>query len=365
MAARLAAGTPSWRCPPEAPARGGSRAGSPPISNGSRTGARARGAASSGGRLGRPASTVRMRFFIGPPPAAAARGVQLVDQAQPLERQQRHVLVDGSAAGDQRREAAGREHAVPAPSSSFMRSTIPSTMADGAVDDAASACSVVDLPIDASAARRTRRARAARRGRRAPRARSRCRGRSRRRRTRPAAETASKVVAVPKSTTMHGPPTRAMAATALTMRSAPTSRGLSIRIGMPRAHAGPDQQRVDAASALRPRPVHSAASDGHGRGDDQRRRPRRGCSRAAQQPVELTARSSAVRSGRVAMRHVCESSAPRQSPRLGLRVADVDREQHQPVSALRRGRLERRRALGRPQLLDRDVLGGVELGAAG
>ena len=40
-------------------------------------------------------------------------------------------------------------------------------------------------------------------------------------------ETTSNVVAVPKSTTMHGPPYFSNAATLLTMRSAPTSAGLS------------------------------------------------------------------------------------------------------------------------------------------
>ena len=43
----------------------------------------------------------------------------------------------------------------------------------------------------------------------------------------PRAEMASKVVAVPKSTTMHGPPYSSNAATAFTIRSAPTSRGAS------------------------------------------------------------------------------------------------------------------------------------------
>ena len=52
-------------------------------------------------------------------------------------------------------------------------------------------------------------------------------------------ETASKVVAVPKSTTMHGPPWRRWAATALTMRSAPSSRGLSIASDMPVRTPGP------------------------------------------------------------------------------------------------------------------------------
>ena len=43
----------------------------------------------------------------------------------------------------------------------------------------------------------------------------------------PLADTASKVVAVPKSTTIVGPPKRSKAATASAMRSAPTSFGLS------------------------------------------------------------------------------------------------------------------------------------------
>ena len=38
---------------------------------------------------------------------------------------------------------------------------------------------------------------------------------------------------MPKSMTMAGPPRMSMAATALAMRSAPTSRGFSVRIGMP------------------------------------------------------------------------------------------------------------------------------------
>ena len=44
---------------------------------------------------------------------------------------------------------------------------------------------------------------------------------------------ASIVFAVPKSTTIDGPPYRSYAATALAMRSGPTSFGLSYRIGMP------------------------------------------------------------------------------------------------------------------------------------
>ena len=43
----------------------------------------------------------------------------------------------------------------------------------------------------------------------------------------PDSETQSKVVAVPKSTATMGPPWSSKAATAFTMRSAPTSRGFS------------------------------------------------------------------------------------------------------------------------------------------
>ena len=49
----------------------------------------------------------------------------------------------------------------------------------------------------------------------------------------PLADTASQVVAVPKSATMVGPPNRSKAATALAMRSAPTSLGFSARMAMP------------------------------------------------------------------------------------------------------------------------------------
>ena len=55
----------------------------------------------------------------------------------------------------------------------------------------------------------------------------------------PSPLTTSYVIAVPKSTITHGPPTRSYAATELTSRSAPTSRGLSIRIGIPVRSPGP------------------------------------------------------------------------------------------------------------------------------
>jgi hypothetical protein len=49
----------------------------------------------------------------------------------------------------------------------------------------------------------------------------------------PRALTASKLVEVPKSTTMAGPPYRCTAASEFMIRSLPTSLGLSILIGTP------------------------------------------------------------------------------------------------------------------------------------
>ena len=61
----------------------------------------------------------------------------------------------------------------------------------------------------------------------------------------PLAVTTSKVVAVPKSTTTAPSGQRAWAATALTMRSAPTSRGLSYRMGIPVFTPGPTTTGVN------------------------------------------------------------------------------------------------------------------------
>src|SRR5262245_13012484 len=55
----------------------------------------------------------------------------------------------------------------------------------------------------------------------------------------PAPETTSKLVEVPKSTATHAPSARAWAATAFTSRSAPSSWGLSTRIGIPVLRLGP------------------------------------------------------------------------------------------------------------------------------
>src|SRR3954463_8497666 len=60
----------------------------------------------------------------------------------------------------------------------------------------------------------------------------------------PAADTTSKFVAVPKSTTMHGGPYRSTAEIELTIRSGPTSRGSSVRTGMPVRTPGPTTSRL-------------------------------------------------------------------------------------------------------------------------
>ena len=60
----------------------------------------------------------------------------------------------------------------------------------------------------------------------------------------PFLETASKVVAVPKSTIMSGPPYFSNPAIALTIRSAPTSVGLLYKIGNTRFYSGTDDQWI-------------------------------------------------------------------------------------------------------------------------
>ena len=77
----------------------------------------------------------------------------------------------------------------------------------------------------------------------------------------PAALTTSKVVAVPKSTAMLGPPSCSNAATALTILSAPSSRGLSIRIGMPVLSPGPTDS-VRWPRYRSPTATHSGSSWG-------------------------------------------------------------------------------------------------------
>ena len=80
----------------------------------------------------------------------------------------------------------------------------------------------------------------------------------------PSALTTSKVVAVPpKSTTTAGPPYRVATARALTIRSVPTSRGLSVSTGTPVRTPGlHDHARHRRRSGRRAWSRHSCSTDG-------------------------------------------------------------------------------------------------------
>ena len=82
----------------------------------------------------------------------------------------------------------------------------------------------------------------------------------------PSPETASKLVEVPKSTTTQAPCRFAYAATALTRRSAPSSCGLSIRIGIPVFRPGPTIRQGRRRAGRRA--LVLGAELRHDRGDD-------------------------------------------------------------------------------------------------
>ncbi len=92
----------------------------------------------------------------------------------------------------------------------------------------------------------------------------------------PLVETASKVVEVPKSTTIAGPPNRCTAASVLTIRSAPTSFGLSVLIGDPGAHARLDDDEGHLAVVPLAHLAQLVQHRGHGgaQGDPGDRLPR-------------------------------------------------------------------------------------------
>ena len=166
---------------------------------------------------------------------------------------------------------------------------------------------------------------AARPGRRARRARSRCRARARRRGTRPSRSTTSKLVEVPKSTTMPGRRRGGGAASVFTMRSAPTSFGLSMRIGTPVRMPGSTMTIGTAAiPALAHRP-HLAQRGRHGRADGDA---------VDWVSIARAARGRAARARRtwpaasvVPARNAHEVLAV-EEPEHRVGVADVNREQH-------------------------------------
>ena len=93
------------------------------------------------------------------------------------------------------------------------------------------------------------------------------------------------------------------------------------------AHARADQRACRRRARARPRPSTPLRAPARSR---RRRAASTSCvssSRSASRPSSCTASSSVVRSGRVAMRHVC-ARRRRAEAEVRLRVADVDGEQH-------------------------------------
>src|SRR5215210_5503488 len=118
----------------------------------------------------------------------------------------------------------------------------------------------------------------------------------------------SKFVEVPKSTTMHGAPYRSFAATALTIRSGPTSRGSSYRIGMPVLTPGPTARSGACAQRSATR-SHSRWSAGT---VVERQIP--STSSSSNSEPSTTASSSPVRPGSVARRKLSTSRSPSNRP---------------------------------------------------
>ena len=159
----------------------------------------------------------------------SSRVVALPDEAQPLQGQLR--VDDRDRLGvrcDQVGEAARGDHGR------VGRAELAADPVDDRVDLAGEAVDEAGLQRGggrladhALRARRTAPSAGARLARRARPSRPRSRAPARRPANSPAAETTSKLVEVPKSTTTAGAPCRSRAATALAMRSGPTSRGSS------------------------------------------------------------------------------------------------------------------------------------------
>ena len=136
---------------------------------------------------------------------------------------------------------------------------------------------------------------------------------------------------MPKSTATQAPSTFAWAATALTSRSAPSSCGLSTRIGIPVFRLGPTirQALPDVRSAeLLP----LGAELRHDGRDDRAVEPIRSRGPPAQSRSEIVAASSsAVAFGSGGEAPVARQLRALEGTEVGLRVPDVDREQHRAM----------------------------------
>src|SRR6478609_4051117 len=128
----------------------------------------------------------------------------------------------------------------------------------------------------------------------------------------PFPETTSNVVAVPpKSTTIAGPPYSSTAASALMMRSVPTSRGLSISTGMPVRTPGSTTRCATPANALPSISRHSWSTVGT---VEQTAMPSTSSSAGPSSPRSSTAHSSEVRRASVATRQSALTSPLLTSP---------------------------------------------------
>ena len=154
----------------------------------------------------------------------------------------------------------------------------------------------------------------------------------------PFALTTSKFVAVPKSTTIAGPPVIEKAARAFTTRSAPTSRGLSVSTRNARLDPGTDDHRGEG-EVLGRHLTDRRGHVGHDARDHEAReaRTRTSCRAAAGQPRERQGEfvGGALGVGRQAPRVLELGAAEHAEDDLG--VADIGGEQHGSAIPLPRG----------------------------
>src|SRR6478672_6264357 len=125
--------------------------------------------------------------------------------------------------------------------------------------------------------------------------------------------TTSNVVAVPKSTTIAGPPNSCEAASALMIRSVPTSRGLSMRTGTPVRTPGSTMTSGTSPWYVRSMSRHSCSTDGTVAHTDT---PRSALptGESLSRPLSSTPHSSAVRRSSVASRQWSTTSPRSRSP---------------------------------------------------
>ena len=147
----------------------------------------------------------------------------------------------------------------------------------------------------------------------------------------PLADTASKLVAVPKSTTMHGPPYSVMRGERVDDAVGADLLGVVGEHRHAGAHAGLDDdrraRRRSSGGTSRASRAAPTAPWSRARCRRRRRRSARRAGRAGR--WSTTAISSAVRRASVSIRQCSTRSSPVEQAEHGVGVADVDGEQHQ------------------------------------